>query len=255
MREVLAGMGAGVVSAKTEPQGRRGTVLAMTPQDKPTPVTAKALAALAGRRRGLLGTALSPSERAQEAAMQEAQAEQAQRLQRRSRQHLTRNLTRALQHRTNAAMCASCPKVSRDGMTCTALNEPVAVILTVRATDQETVRGALLRPLLACPLGRHANGSGVLVRWKGLLWYGTPEPLRWIIDWRWITRFGQRPSASTLAGCGCCVALKLRERRGGLAGKVLGLLARVPGLRQALLPRAAAWWLMVKADIAARRAR
>ena len=84
------------------------------------------------------------------------------------------------------------------------------------------------------------------MRWMGLLWYGVPEPLRWRIDWGLIARFGMRGNASTLAGCGCCVALKLRQQKGGV-GRVLGVLERVPGWRRRVVPAVAGWWARARA--------
>lgn len=231
---------------------RPTTPAAAQPQE-PAAATARSLANLAGRRRGLSGLALNPNERAEE---QHHRAEMAKRLdaakQKHHQEHL-KNVDAAMKHRTNAAMCAACPRVSKDGVTCTALNAPVTAILTVSVERCGSVRKQVLGDFLACPLHRHARGSRAIVRWAGLLWFGVPEPVRWLIDWRLITRFGRRPVASSLAGCGCCVPLKLGQQKGGVVGRVLGVLERAPGLRRRVVPAAAAWWARVRADWAWRR--
>jgi hypothetical protein len=236
-----SGGGGGVVVSM--PMGDRSGVVVRVREQEPRAVSAGLLTRLVGGLEGLAGVALLPRQReALERRHREMAEAMAQSRVEHHRNHAN-NVRRAGQHRTNAAMCATCPKVSRDGVTCGATGQAVKVMLKVsamrRGEDGATEResdGATVE----CPLGRHARGSRHLVRWMGLLWYGVPEPLRWRIDWGLIARFGMRGNASTLAGCGCCVAWKLASRRG--VGRVLGVLERVPGWRRRVVPAVAGWW-------------
>jgi hypothetical protein len=241
------GGGGGVVVSM--PMGDRSGVVVRVREQEPRAVSAGLLTRLVGGLEGLAGVALLPRQReALERRHREMAEAMAQSRVEHHRNH-AHNVRRAGQHRTNAAMCATCPKVSRDGVTCGATGQAVKVMLKVsamrrggedRATERES-DGATVQ----CPLGRHARGSRHLVRWMGLLWYGVPEPLRWRIDWGLIARFGMRGNASTLAGCGCCVAWKLASQRG--VGRVLGVLERVPGWRRRVVPKVAGWWRGAKA--------
>jgi hypothetical protein len=236
----------GATATVMDATGTRG-VTATVRDGEPIKSSPSALMRLSGRLNGLFGPAMSPEEREKEHQRRQRMAEHA--ANDRAKHHLRHSwhVTRTKQHRTNAAMCATCPKVSADGMDCTALDEPVHVILTVRATDRTSVRGALLGEALACPLDRHARGSRCVVRWGGTLWYGVPEPLRWLIDWTLIYKKSRRPVASTLAGCGCAVSLLLMSSRRGFGW--LNALSRLPQIRKDL-----AKWLLDRKRKSARMA-
>jgi hypothetical protein len=208
--------------------GTRGVTVTVR-DGEPVKASPSVLMRMAGRLNGLFGPAMLPEDREKERERRQRMAEDA--ANDRAKHHLRHawHVTRTKQHRTNAAMCATCPKVSADGMDCTALDQPISVVLTVRATDRMSVRGALLGDALACPEDRHAKGSRCIVRWAGMLWYGVPEPLRWLIDWKLITTKKRRPVASSLAGCGCSIPLLLMSSRRGFGW--LNALSRLPKIR------------------------
>ena len=87
-----------------------------------------------------------------------------------------------------AAMCQTCPKSIKHGGS--------AVTCSVNGKSVTQYAHAFED----CSLGRFkATGE---IRWCGVDWLGTPEPLRWVLTWQ----LGRNPR--NLTGCGCIKAVK-----------------------------------------------
>jgi hypothetical protein len=124
-----------------------------------------------------------------------------------------------------AAMCAGCPKAARDGngeaSGCGLWGVGIRELLSTENVVRSAVAGAGSREV--CGLGRWPGMEGEVVwgwwvhrllhwvglgehergeaRYRGALWFGAPEPVRWGLG----LRMGREPR---VGGCGCVVAWK-----------------------------------------------
>lgn len=69
--------------------------------------------------------------------------------------------------------------------------------------DGKPIESHVMATVPTCPMGKHPDAAG-LVRWLGILWFGVPAPMRWVLRSR---------LTGPLPGCGCTVWGKTRWLR------------------------------------------
>lgn len=89
-------------------------------------------------------------------------------------------------------MCQVCMRAARATGDRLGLRGGGAVRCTVSG---RSVAEHVMESVATCPRRRH----GAVVRWFGIMWYGPPAPLRWLMFW-WLT--------GPVPGCGCVKFLK-----------------------------------------------
>lgn len=95
--------------------------------------------------------------------------------------------------RAKSAICHLCIYAERDPVS------PWVVGAVSCSVDGKPIESHVMAKVPTCPHGKHPDANG-LVKWVGILWFGVPAPLRFVLRNR---------LTGPLPGCGCMRTPKL----------------------------------------------
>lgn len=95
--------------------------------------------------------------------------------------------------RAKSAICHLCIYAERDAVS------PWVVGAVSCSVDGKPIESHIMAKVPTCLKGKHPDAQG-MVKWLGILWYGTPYPMRVLL---------RRRLTGPLPGCGCMKWAKL----------------------------------------------